>query len=294
VVTIHLLLPFFSSILTVFGLLLLKRAQAQATSTWATLIVVTWLTAIAFTPLTLTGGTMQPLSQFWQPLSVGALFLAGLGFTFLGIKIGDVSIVTPVQGVKVLLVPAMALLIFNDVAGMQIWISAAIALAGILFIQSTDGEVDRARIRISILCALLAAVSLTFFDLFIQKWAPAWGGAGYFLPLSFGCTAVLSLGLLPFARPSQRTIRSQLCWPLIVGSLLMAVQAFGMTFTIATFGDATRVNIVYSLRGLWGVLLTWTLSRSLGLTATAPNSTLMLKRLAGAILIGVSIVLALL
>ena len=292
-VAIHLLLPFFSSILTVFGLLLLKRAQAQVTSTWATLIVVTWLTAIAFTALTLTGGTMQPLSHLWQPVSVGALFLAGLGFTFLGIKIGDVSIVTPVQGVKVLLVPAMALLIVDDVADIQVWISAAIAMTGILFIQSTDDEIDRPRIRISILCALLAAVSLTVFDLLIQKWAPA-RGAGYFLPIAFGSTAILSLGLLPFARTRERTIRSQLCWPLVVGSLLMAVQAFGMTFTIATFGDATRVNIVYSLRGLWGVLLTWTLSRSLGLTATAPNSSLMLKRLAGAILIGVSIVLALL
>jgi len=66
-----------------------------------------------------------------------------------------------------------------------------------------------------------------------------------------------------------------------------------MTYTIARFGDATRVNIVYSLRGLWGVLLTWTLSKSLGLTTAAPSTTLMLKRLAGAILIGISIVLAL-
>ncbi len=255
--------------------------------------MVTWITALLFSALSLTGGTMQPLSLIWQPATVGALFLAGLGFTFLGIKIGDVSIVTPVQGVKVLLVPALAVLIVEDVAGTRIWVSAAIALAGIWFIQSSDGTLDRRKIRISIGCALMAAVSLTFFDLLIQKWAPAWG-PGYFLPIAFAFTAMLSLGFLPATRPGQRTIRSQLCWPLIVGSLLMAVQAFGMTFTIATFGDATRVNIVYSLRGLWGVLLTWALSRSLGLTATAPNSTLMLKRLAGAILIGVSIVLALL
>ena len=73
----------------------------------------------------------------------------------------------------------------------------------------------------------------------------------------------------------------------------MAVQAFGMTYTIAQFGDATRVNIVYSLRGLWGVLLTWALAKSLGLSDTLPTSSVMLKRLAGAILIGVSIALAL-
>ncbi len=274
------------------GLLLLKRAQTLGTSTWTTLIVVTWITALAFSALTLIGGSMQPAALLWQPAAVGALFLAGLAFTFLGIEIGDVSVVTPVQGVKVLLVPAMALLIVDDVAGTRIWIAALVALGGIWFIQSTDGSVERSKVRISIGCALLAAVSLTFFDLFIQRWAPAWG-AGYFLPLSFACTALLSLGFLPMARPGQQTIRSQICWPLIAGSLLMAVQAFGMTYTIARFGDATRANIVYSARGLWGVLLTWTLSRSLGLTPTAPSTTLMLKRLAGAILIGVSIVLAL-
>jgi len=71
------------------------------------------------------------------------------------------------------------------------------------------------------------------------------------------------------------------------------VQAFGMTYTIAQFGDATRVNIVYSLRGLWGVLLTWTLAKSLGLADTLPASSVMLKRLAGAILIGASIALSL-
>ena len=289
---IHLLLPFASSILTVFALLLLKRAQTYKTSTWTTLIVVTWITAVAFSALTLIGGTMQPVSLLWQPVAVGALFLAGLAFTFLGVKIGDVSIVTPVQGIKVLLVPAMALLIVDDVAGTRIWISSAIALCGIWFIQSTDNSVDQSKIRISIGCALLAAVSLTFFDLFIQRWAPAWG-PGYFLPIAFACTAVFSLGFLPVARPDKRSIRSQLCWPLLVGALLMAVQAFGMTYTIARFGDATRVNIVYSLRGLWGVLLTWTLSKSLGLTTAAPSTPLMLKRLAGAILIGISIVLAL-
>ncbi len=281
-----------SSILTVLGLLLLKRAQAQGTSTWTTLIVVTWTTAVAFSALTLIGGTMQPLSLVWQPVIVGALFLAGLSFTFLGVEIGDVSIVTPVQGVKVLLVPALAVLVVGDVAGTRIWLAAAIAMGGIWLIQSTDDTLDRSKVRISIGCALLAAVSLSLFDLLIQKWAPAWG-PGYFLPIAFASTALLSLGFLNLARPNRQNIRSQLCWPLVIGALLMAVQAFGMTYTIAQFGDATRVNIVYSLRGLWGVLLTWTLAKSLGLADTLPASSVMLKRLAGAILIGVSIALAL-
>jgi drug/metabolite transporter (DMT)-like permease len=281
-----------SSILTVLGLLLLKRAQAQGTTTWTTLIVVTWTTAVAFSALTLIGGTMQPLSLVWQPALVGALFLAGLTFTFLGVQIGDVSIVTPVQGVKVLLVPALAVLVVGDVAGTRIWLAAAIAMGGIWFIQSTDETLDRSKVRISIGCALLAAVSLTLFDLLIQKWAPAWG-PGYFLPLAFASTALLSLGFLKLARPNRQSIRSQLSWPLAIGALLMAVQAFGMTYTIAQFGDATRVNIVYSLRGLWGVLLTWTLAKSLGLADTLPASSVMLKRLAGAILIGASIALSL-
>ncbi len=72
----------------------------------------------------------------------------------------------------------------------------------------------------------------------------------------------------------------------------MAVQAIGMTVTLGLFGDATRVNIVYSLRGLWGVLLTWLLARQVLTSEPVPSRRTMLMRLIGAVLIGFSVILS--
>ena len=66
-----------------------------------------------------------------------------------------------------------------------------------------------------------------------------------------------------------------------------------MTFTVAKFGDATRVNIVYSLRGLWGVLLTWLLLHLSSAGDTISNR-VMTMRLIGAVLIGVAVLVAIL
>ncbi|MDA1055952.1 MAG: pentapeptide repeat-containing protein [Planctomycetota bacterium] len=66
----------------------------------------------------------------------------------------------------------------------------------------------------------------------------------------------------------------------------MSVQAIGMTLTLGLFGDVTRVNIVYSLRGLWGVLWTWLLARQVDATGSGPSCRTMVMRLIGAVLIG--------
>ena len=277
--------------LVVFGLLILKQAQQRGMSTWTSMIVVCWSSALVFPVLTVMGGTMQPLSLLWQPAMIGGLFLAGQLLTFLAVDRGDVSIAAPVLGIKVLIVPAVAPLFVNDVASPRVWIAAAIAVVGIGFVQARDKSVDRARVLASVGFALLAAVSMTLFDLLIQKWAPAWG-AGYFLPIAFAFAAVFSLGFLRLGDRPAELREMNVVRPLSIGAVLMSIQAIGMTLTIGLFGDATRVNIVYSMRGLWGVLLTWLLARRLAESDTQAGHRTMAMRLIGAVLIGVSVVIS--
>ena len=285
-------MPLCSSVLVVFGLLFLKRAQGQGISTWTTLILVCWTSAAVFTLLTLLGGTMQSARQLWQPAVVGALFVMGQSFILLAVRWGDVSIATPVQGIKVLFLPATTTLWLGENMPTEIWIASAIAMIGIVLVQVPDGVTARPHIHASIAFSLLAAVSMTAFDLLIQHWAPVWG-AGYFLPLSFGFSALWSTAFLPWADPPRAVLRTEVRRALLIGMLLMAVQAIGMTFTIARFGDATRVNIVYSLRGIFGVILTWLLSHHLAVTQHRPRSRQMFIRLVGALLLVASIVMAL-
>ena len=255
------------------------------------MIVVSWTCAAVFPVLALRGGNIPSWELLWQPAVIGALFLAGQFFTFLAVKLGDVSIAAPVQGVKVLIVPALAVLLLDEPMAAKIWIAASIALIGIVFVQITDQTIQRSKIVYSVIFAVLAALAMTFFDLFLSKWATAWG-AGYFLPIAFAFAALLSLAFLRLANCPRELNHRSVIVPLSVGCIFMTLQAIVMTFTLASWGDPTRVNIVYSLRGLWGVLLSWALSRWLKLAQQQPSNKVMFARLVGAILIGVSVVIA--
>ncbi len=234
---------------------------------------------------------MQPVGMLWQPAIIGGLFLAGQLFMFLAVARGDVSVAAPVLGIKVLIVPAASRFFVDEELSTRVWIGAAIAVVGIAFVQSRDATVQRSRILASVSFALLAACSMTLFDLLIQRWAPDWG-AGYFLPIAFGWAAIFSLAFVPLAdRPSELR-RLGVMTLLAAGALFMALQAIGMTLTLGLFGDATRVNIVYSMRGLWGVLLTWILAHQVSSSGSVPSHRTMVMRLIGAVLIGISVVIA--
>ena len=283
-------MPLCSSVLVVFGLLNLKLAQQRGMSAWTAMIAVSWSCAVVFPVLSVTlGGTMHP-ELLWQPAIMGALFLAGQLLTFLAIEKGDVSIAAPVLGIKVLIVPATAPLFVNEQASPEIWLAAAIAVVGIGFVQARDESVDRGKIVLSVGFALLAVISMTLFDLLIQRWAGDWG-AGYFLPVGFAWAAVMSLAFLRSGDTLSELRAQNALRPLVLGAVLMALQAIGMTLTIGRYGDVTRVNIVYSLRGLWGVLLTWLLARKL-IESDMPGHRTMALRLVGAVLIGVSVVIS--
>ena len=270
-----------------------------------------WATGLIFPVLWLLEGEMQSPALLWQPAVIGGLFVTGQLLTLIAIRYGDVSIAAPVQGVKVLLVPLAAIVVVGEAAPLKIWIASSIAMLGIMCVQSSDATVHRKSIWLAVLLAFLASVSMTIFDLLIQRWAPPWG-PGRFLPLMAVFTALLASLLMPLADHPREVLRNRQWWlPLAGGSLLMALQAIGMTFTLAKFGDATRVNIVYSLRGIWGVLLTWWLIHSLPPKPNdsrptdqapasdqdpapgGPSHRVMVMRLIGAVLIGLSVVISL-
>jgi drug/metabolite transporter (DMT)-like permease len=188
------------------------------------------------------------------------------------------------------MVPALGALFLSAEISPTIWWSAALALVGIVLVQAKKGQGSRAQITASIAFAILAALCMSVFDLLLQQWAQAWG-SGTFLPVSFTFAGLFAIPLIPWTDSPKRIRELKMTKVLLIGCLLMAVQSIGMTFTLAQFGDATRVNIVYSLRGLWGVLLTWLLAEQFGATAGMDNR-VMKMRLAGAVLLTIAVVVA--
>src|SRR5688500_15336083 len=98
------ILPLLSAVGYVVAALLLKRAGELGAGPWRLAWTCNWISAIVFSPLALLGGSIPSWNQLWQPAFVASLYLFGQVLTFYSFKIGDVSVATPVLGLKIILV----------------------------------------------------------------------------------------------------------------------------------------------------------------------------------------------
>ena len=231
----HLLLPLTSSMLLVVGLLCIKVASKRGVSPWTPTFIANQFAAMAFSFLWLLGGDTPQAELLWQPAVIAAFYILGQVCTFLAISQGDVSVATPIFGVKVLIVPAMLWLTGDATITPTIWWGAALSLLGIWFVQRTmgEGEQNARQLSLTISLAVLTAFFFASFDICVQRWAPSWG-PGRLLPIVYWMVAVLSLVFLPAVQfhalrePATRHL-------LIMGSALVAVQALGIVYTLGQF-----------------------------------------------------------
>ncbi len=287
----HLLLPLAASLLFVCGLILVKRASTLGVGQITILFFANEFSAIAFSTLWVFGGSVQGWSLLWQPAAIAALFMLGLTFTFLAIQRGDVSIATPVFGIKVVFVAVLLTFVCGERLPIAVWYAAVLATAGIALIQWTGRHHPR-RAVFTILFAVSAATSYATFDVLVQSWAPSWG-AGRFLPIVYWIVGLLSLGMIPWVQWSKlRQPEVRRC--LLAGAILIALQSVCIVLAISVFGDAARVNVIYALRGLWGVGLAWLVARIWGGAEAELGRSVLLTRLAGAGLLTIAVVLAIL
>lgn len=235
---------------------------------------------------------MQSLSTLWQPAVIAVLYILGQACTFSAIERGDVSVATPVFGIKVVLVAFLVTLLFGETLTANVWIAAALATIGIGLVQWSPTHSNlpgRSPIALTIVLAISAAACFAMFDVLVQKWGTDWK-PGRLLPIVYWMVSLLSLGFLPWVQwplATSSTVRNVL----LPGTMLIALQALCIVFTLAAFGDAARVNVVYAMRGMWGVLLAWLVAIIWGGNeATLPRS-IMIMRAVGAVLLTVSVVL---
>lgn len=293
---LHLLLPLLASFLFVSGLLFIKRATSSGVSPWTVTFLANQWAALVFSTLWFLGGEVPSISQLWQPAVIASLYILGQVFTFSAIRYGDVSVATPVFGIKVVLVAILVVVLFQANLSTAIWLGAVLATLGIGLVQWTPREagasVAKKQLLMTVCLALLAAAAFATFDVLVQHWAPSWG-AGRFLPITYWIVSVLSLGFLPWVQ------RNALTDPIIrlglaIGTLLVALQAICIVFTLATFQDPTRVNVVYAMRGMWGVILAYLVAKRWGGNeATLPKNVLV-ARFAGATLLTGAVVMVVL
>jgi drug/metabolite transporter (DMT)-like permease len=257
------LLPLASALGYVAAVLMVKRASVYGVGLWRTAFVSNVAMGLIFAPLWLLGGVEPTWVTLGQAALCAALFFTGQVFTFAALA-GDVSLATPVLGLKIIFVAGASALLVAEPVRPAWWIAAALGTAAVALLQATPrtgGGGQHAGRTVAL--AAGAALAFAFADVLVQRFTPTWG-PGRFLPLMFGLVAVFSLGLIPvFVAPLRTIPRAAWVW-LLPGAVLLAMQAAGMAFTLGTHGRATAANILYSTRGLWSVLAVGLLGAWLG------------------------------
>ena len=290
----YLLLPLASSLLYATAALLLKRSAELGAGVVQTTAIVNIVTGIAFMAVLPLGGTLH-VGALWQPAIVGVLFVAGQLFTFLALKLGDVSVATPVMGVKTVIVAVLATLLLADRPPWQLWAAAILSASAIALLNTSGGE--KSRVVTTSLWALASAGCYALFDVLVQKWSPAWG-AGRFLPAMAAIAALPALAVWPVASAARRDkpllrAASRAAWPWLAGgAFCMAIQAVLITGAVAIFGDATAVNVVYSARGLWAVVAVMVVGHWFRNEERLLGPVVLRARLCGAAMMTVAIVIA--
>ncbi|GIX00301.1 MAG: membrane protein [Pirellulaceae bacterium] len=298
----YLVLPLSASVLFVCGLLFLKAAGGRGVRSWTVTFWANQWSALLFSGLWVLGGEIPGWTLWWQPAAIAGLFILGQVLTFATIEHGDVSVATPILGSKVILVACLLALVVGQSLRSEEWWAVGLAALGVGLVQwmprrrQSIHSGDAAAIMpsahrpvITVVLALLASLAFATFDVAVQSWSPHWG-TGRLIPISFLLVAILSCGFWP-------AVQTWSSWPRIVkgqflaGTWLIALQGLCIVATLSVFGDAARVNVVYSLRGMWGVLLAWWVARRWGGSEADLGRFVMFLRLAGAGLLTLAVAL---
>ncbi len=284
---LYLLLPLGAAILYTLSSLYFKRAYQEGAGSLETFHWSNVISAPLTAPIFFLNPAPFPLTDLWQPALTSAIIFLAAWSTFAAIKHGDVSMVTPILGCKVVFV-ALCTALFTAVhLPLPLWIAALFTTAGVFITGYPEMKSGKGS-SIAILQCLSAAAFFGLSDVLLHHWA---NGNTIFLGLIPCFVALYSLLLIPLTAPDTWRRHSSRPW-VLRGTILLCLQGAAMGVAL-TFFDPTRVNICYSTRGLWSLIIVWLFGARFGNTerhSAGPRT--MLWRLAGTVSILAGVVLA--
>ncbi len=216
--------------------------------------ITNWVVALLFLPLFLFENQTVNWSLIWMPLVMGVIFFFGTWTTFLGIRIGDVSLVTPLMGTKVVFVAIGVVVTMGQMPSNSLWLAAIFTTLGIFLMGWRDFRSKATGMTFAILITLLSAALFGFSDVLVTWWANDFG------PMAFLTMSTLSVALCSFimwiiqGRPGF-SMPAAARKPTVLAGILIGLQAIGMGIALSFFDDATGINVVYASRGLWAIVL---------------------------------------
>ena len=276
-----LLAPAVAACLYAIGSLGLKRSMEAGIPAARTNAVSNYAMALWSLPILLFLPGRHDPSGWAAALVAGAALFAGRWCAVRALQAGDLSLVAPLLGLKTVLVALFSLASGQGSVTPGLLAAAALASAGVILLQRGHPGTRHLRIR-ALALAFAASVLFAVTDVVVSSGAPKLG-IGWFQPAMFSTIALLTLctyhGPVTARGPGNR--------PLAFGSAVVGFQTSLMILAIGLTGQAVLINILYSSRALWSVLV----DRIAGGHAARD---FLASRLAGAALLTAAIILALL
>ena len=225
----------------------------------------------------------------------GGLFL-GRAFAIRALAKGDLSLATPVLGMKTIFVALLTVTFLGEPVSPGLMAGAALSSLAVALLSLSPGilhgkKEEAALDRAAAGWALLAAFFFALTDITVQRFAKLLG-VGWFQPLMFATLVLLTpLLLLPDFFQRKRgglRIPSAARAGAYGGSVVIGFQTSLLVLVIGVFGHATATNVVYATRGLWAILM----EGALGGGSAYHDKRVLAVRLFGAALLLASVALA--
>jgi drug/metabolite transporter (DMT)-like permease len=284
---LYLLLPLISAFVYTFAAMFFKRLIDEGVN----LLYINFLSNIAtcllLSPFFFCDPHAHGPVPVFHPLIVGILFIAGQTFSLLALKCGDVSVATPLLGSKVILVAFFTVAFIGIPVRPEYWIASVLVIVALVLLRSNNAA-DKKRFLPTVIYSLLCAACFGLSDVLIQKWTPHYN-ANTFIFMMFALVSLLSLGFIPFFCNSKIRFAKPVSYFLIASIGCIAVQTVLMAIALGHFGNATAINIVFSSRTIWSVVLAWGFGSFFNNNERQLNNSVFFKRLGGAALILVAI-----
>lgn len=285
----HLVLAFIAAFVFAVASLCFKRAFEEGAKLPHIFIANHLLLGLVFAPCFLLSHNTIPWKFILHPIITGTAFFIGNLVNFRAIRTGDVSLVAPLMGSKVIFVGFLAGAVFGHQLTFWQWFAATLTAVGVFALGFTDIHAT-GRVGVTTVLALTAGFLFALCDVCIQAWAGTFGLWPY-LAVMFCTVALLSLVVLPLFTNARTPVTPRSRTWIGIGAVGSVLQSGLVAGSIAWSGDAAGVNVLYNTRGLWSIVLVWFVAHWFGSTERERGQSKMLWRTSGALLMALAVFL---
>lgn len=287
----YILLPLLAAVAYSAGGLLNKQAMAGGCGLYRTAAFTAWATTLMMLPLTLLEDGPLPLHLWYQPLIASVCFASGTAFFMIALRVGDLSLVAPLCGIKPLINALLVAVLLGAPVLPNTWI-ACILTAVALLILRTPNRTTAHSFRLTAAVTFLSVASFALCDTCFQHWAATWG-VFRFGTITFSIASLAALALMPRFRTPWKDLPKTARRHVLAGAALCALPGLCMSYTLGTFGHAPEANVAYSTRALFSILVVRFAGRHIGSTEQHMPRSVLIRRVIGTAVLSAAIVLIL-